>query len=102
MPTGESSETAEVCRPCPLSKLGCGPEAGPGAGHEPATCSAGPSGLVFVLPLGTAVLGAGLAQGLLGGDPSLQIVGALAGLVAGVALAVRALRALDRIRRSRS
>lgn len=97
MPTGESSAKSEVCRPCPLSKVGCGPEAGSEA-EAATTCSPGAPGVVFLLPLGAGVLGAALAENLLGAQPLAQLLGALFGLTAGAILAAsltRLLRSLE-------
>lgn len=93
MPTGETSVNSDSCRPCPLSEFGCGPEAGQEDGCA-TNCSPGAPGLVFLLPLAAAVLGAVLTDRLLGSQPVAQLLGALVGLTVGVVLAVGVTRAL--------
>lgn len=96
MSTGEGSAETDVCRPCPLSKLGCGSVAESDFDSESAACSPGVVGVAFVLPLVTAALGAGLAEALLGPEALEQLLGALAGLAAGVVVAASTLKLAKR------
>ena len=87
-----SQEPSASCAGCG----GCRPEGlAPGAGALSGWRLGASAGVVFLLPLALAAVGAGLC----GADRPWQILGALGGLVAGVAAAIVLARAIRRAHR---